>query len=149
MSPAQMLESCLSDHGPPIAAETGTAGLISRNVTIAGHRTSIRLEPDMWTALKEISVRENTDLHEICTAVAQNKQASSSFTAAIRVFIMAYFRAAATDEGHRNAGHGNGRVRPGAHTSGAHRALYPKAVAASPIDCLPSTLSVRIGNSNR
>lgn len=98
--------SSLVDETP--LGEAGFTNLVSRNITIAGHRTSVRLEPDMWTALKEISRRERANMHEVCTTVAQHKRVGSSLTAAIRVFIMAYFRAAATDDGHKQAGHGNG-----------------------------------------
>jgi predicted DNA-binding ribbon-helix-helix protein len=80
--------------------------LVSRNVTIAGHRTSVRLEPDMWSGLAEICRRERASLHEICTSVAARKQENTSLTAAIRVFVMTYFRAAATEDGHIKAGHG-------------------------------------------
>ena len=82
--------------------------LVSRNVTIAKHRTSVRLEPDMWSGLAEICRRERTILHEICTAVAARKSENTSLTAAIRVFVMAYFRSAATEDGHIKAGHGYG-----------------------------------------
>jgi predicted DNA-binding ribbon-helix-helix protein len=75
---------------------------------VANHRTSIRLEPDMWNGLREICRREHLSIHEIATAVSGRKPANSSLTAAIRVFIMAYFRAAATEEGHSRAGHGPG-----------------------------------------
>jgi predicted DNA-binding ribbon-helix-helix protein len=80
--------------------------LVSRNVTIAGHRTSVRLEPDMWSGLSEICRRERSTLLEICTSVAGRKQENTSLTAAIRVFVMAYFRSAATEDGHIKAGHG-------------------------------------------
>ncbi len=84
--------------------------LVSRNMTIAGHRTSVRLEPEMWSGLAEISRRERASLHEIGTSVATRKQESTSMTAAIRVFVMAYFRNAATEDGHVKAGHGYGAV---------------------------------------
>lgn len=103
--------SCPQNHAQDKESglhEVNVTSLISRNVTIAGHRTSIRLEPDMWQALKEICRRERASMHEVCTTVAQHKQENSSLTAAIRVFIMAYYRAAATDDGHQKAGHGNG-----------------------------------------
>lgn len=96
------------DQTIPTKTEKAVSSLISRNVTVCGHRTSVRLEPDMWTALKDICKRERASLHEICSAVAAHKSADSSLTASIRVFIMAYFRAAATDEGHMRAGHGSG-----------------------------------------
>jgi predicted DNA-binding ribbon-helix-helix protein len=84
----------------------GHSTLVSRNVTIAGHRTSVRLEPEMWSGLTEICRRERANLHEICTLVSVRKHENTSLTAAIRVFVMAYFRTAATEDGHVKAGHG-------------------------------------------
>ena len=85
--------------------------LVSRNVTISGHRTSIRLEPQMWNGYEEICRREGRTIHEICSMVDQRRQ-ESSLTAALRVFILLYFRAAATEDGHAEAGHGNGATDP-------------------------------------
>lgn len=81
--------------------------LVSRNVTVMRRRTSIRLEPEMWTALREISGRERCSIHDICTLVGMRKKENTSLTAAIRVFIMLYFRAATTEDGHARAGHGS------------------------------------------
>lgn len=82
------------------------SSLVSRNISVSGHRTSVRLEPEMWDALKDIVRREGCTLNTLCTLVQRRKRANSSLTAAIRVFIMLYYRAAATDEGHAQAGHG-------------------------------------------
>lgn len=84
------------------------SSLVSRNITIAGHRTSVRLEPEMWNGLSEICQRECASIHEVCTVISSHKPQGSSLTAAIRVFVMAYFRAAATEEGHSRSGHGPG-----------------------------------------
>lgn len=62
----------------------------------------------MWNGLREICRREHVSMHEIATAVSERKALNTSLTAAIRVFVMAYFRAAATEEGHSRAGHGPG-----------------------------------------
>ncbi|MGH1404478.1 MAG: ribbon-helix-helix domain-containing protein [Alphaproteobacteria bacterium] len=83
------------------------SSLISRNITILGRRTSIRLEPEMWVALNDIAEREVCSVHDICTLVYVRKNDVTSFTAAIRVFLMLYYRAASTEQGHVNAGHGN------------------------------------------
>jgi len=80
--------------------------LVSRNVTIGGHRTSCRLEPFMWDALYDICARERVTIHMLCTRVSERKDANTSLTAAIRVFALAYFRAASTEEGHMRASHG-------------------------------------------
>lgn len=81
--------------------------LISKNITIRGHRTSVRLEPEMWDALKDIAQREGTTIHAICSLISLRKMSETSLTAAIRVFLMLYFRASSTIEGHIRAGHGN------------------------------------------
>ena len=83
---------------------------LSRNVTIAGHRTSLRLQREMWEAIDEICQRERVSIHELCTRIARGKK-SRSLTAEVRVFTVGYFRAAAIDEGHVRAGHG-ALVRP-------------------------------------
>jgi predicted DNA-binding ribbon-helix-helix protein len=82
--------------------------LISHNIMIEGRRTSVRLEKEMWMALKEIARRERCSVHALCDVVSARKQPDTSLTAAVRVFIMAYFQAAATDDGHVKAGHGRG-----------------------------------------
>lgn len=87
------------------------SSLVSRNLLINGKRTSARLEPDMWSALFDIVRREGRSAHELCSLIDEHKPSDCSLTAAIRVFIMAYFRAAATEEGHARAGHGFGQVR--------------------------------------
>ena len=100
-------------HAPLRPAKTT---LISRNITIQRRRTSVRLEPEMWNALGDIAAREGCSIHDICTLVSLRKNASTSLTAAIRVFLMLYYRASSTEEGHRRAGHGNFnnmRVRAG------------------------------------
>lgn len=85
--------------------------LVSRNVTISGHRTSVRLEPEMWSGLTEICRREGASLHELGTAVAVRKADNTSLTAAIRVFVMVYYRTAATEDGHVKVNHGRGLAR--------------------------------------
>jgi predicted DNA-binding ribbon-helix-helix protein len=79
--------------------------LVNRNITIDGRRTSIRLEPAMWDALADICRREGTTRAAVCSGICVHKQEETTLTAALRVFIMAYFRAAATEEGHLKAGH--------------------------------------------
>jgi predicted DNA-binding ribbon-helix-helix protein len=79
--------------------------LLNRNVTIAGRRTSMKLEPDMWDALDEVCRREQVTVHDVCTLVAERHR-GNNLTAAMRVFILGYFRTAATEQGHLSAGHG-------------------------------------------
>jgi len=83
----------------------GPLRLVSGNVRVCGKRTSVRLEPALWDALREICRREGKSLHDLITEIAEQR-IQSTLTASIRVFLMSYFKAAATEDGHRRAGHG-------------------------------------------
>jgi len=79
---------------PPLS---GT--LQSKNIRIHRHRTSVRLEPAMWNALNEIAAMEGCSVHDLCGAVHDLKEPGTSFTAALRVFMMEYYRSAALVNG--------------------------------------------------
>lgn len=81
--------------------------LVSRNITVLGRRTSVRLEPEMWRALRDISIRERCTIHDLCSLISLRKNPNTSLTAAIRVFLMLYYRASSTEEGHQRAAHGS------------------------------------------
>lgn len=72
--------------------------LISKNVTVNGRRTSLRLERASWLALDDICRFESLSLHELCSLVELQRQGSSR-TSAVRAFIVSYFRKAAIDAG--------------------------------------------------
>lgn len=77
--------------------------LVSRNITVGGHRTSVRLEPAMWEALYDVCRDERKSVSMVVTDIARH-QAESSLTAAIRVYLMSYFRAAAVAAAARESG---------------------------------------------
>lgn len=79
--------------------------LVSRNISVHGRRTSLRLERTIWDALEEICRREQCSLNTLCARI---KETGSEYTltASVRVYVLAYYRAAATEEGHVRAGHG-------------------------------------------
>lgn len=72
--------------------------LISRNVVVNGHRTSLRLEQVTWDALDDIANAEGLSVHEICSMV-DVQRVNSSRTSAVRTFILSYFRKAAMKAG--------------------------------------------------
>ena len=102
--------------------------LINRNVVAGRGRTSMRLEPELWDALAEICVRERQDMN---TLVRQIEVAghSGGRTSAVRVFVLQYFRAAASEPGHEAVNHGSLGRAPFGHF-GRHAAGSPDAGAA-------------------
>ncbi len=87
-----------------------------RNIKVNGRRTSLRLEPALDKALQEIARIEGMTVHDIIAVLDQRraKLAGSGRprSSTVRVFITAYFRRAATAEGHARAGHGHGLLFP-------------------------------------
>ena len=84
--------------------------LISRNITINGRRTSIRLEPGMWDALHEVAEAKGLTIHQYCSEV-QAQRRESSLTAAIRMALLEHYRQAnqadAPTGSRRNGGSAN------------------------------------------
>jgi predicted DNA-binding ribbon-helix-helix protein len=80
--------------------------LVSRNVMGDSRRTSMRLEPELWSALEEMCRRERMGVRDMVRRIGA-KAPPGGRTSAVRVELVSYFRAAATDEGHRDAGHGD------------------------------------------
>lgn len=76
-----------------------------KNVNVSGRRTSIRIEEELWSAAEELCLREGMTLHELCTVIDQYR-GLSGLTAALRVFLIVYYRLAASEPGHAKAGHG-------------------------------------------
>jgi len=72
------------------------SGLVNHNIVLDGRRTSVRLEPQMWDALNEITRREGRTVHDICSEVDADR-VQSTFSASLRVYILTYFRSAAKD----------------------------------------------------
>lgn len=66
--------------------------LISHNIWVQGHRTSVRLEAVMWAALGEIAKHERTDVNVLVTFIAGRRAESASLTATVRAFLLAYYR---------------------------------------------------------
>jgi len=79
--------------------------LINRNVVAGRGRTSMRLEPELWDALAEICRREGQDMNRLVRQIEATGH-SGGRTSAVRVFVLQYFRAAASKSGHLATGHG-------------------------------------------
>jgi predicted DNA-binding ribbon-helix-helix protein len=74
--------------------EHALSSLVVHNIVVDGHRTSVRLEPQMWDALQDIVRRRRVTVHDLVTDIDRRRRASS-LTAAIRVYIVDFYRAAA------------------------------------------------------
>jgi predicted DNA-binding ribbon-helix-helix protein len=62
------------------------APLRKRSVSIAGHRTSVSLEPLFWTTLGEIAAARALSLSALIATIDRGRQANLS--SALRVFVL-------------------------------------------------------------
>ena len=83
--------------------------LINRNMTVGALRTSVRLEPEFWSALIDIAKREKVSIDQLCTVIDAHL-GDLGRTAAIRVFIASYF---AEEQATRNATQYQPSLMPG------------------------------------
>jgi len=84
----------VSPRHRPRRRDPSPSSLTIRNVVVAGHRTSVRLEPVMWDALRDIARGRNMPLNDLVTEIDRHRGAPS-LTAAIRVYIVDFYRNAA------------------------------------------------------
>jgi predicted DNA-binding ribbon-helix-helix protein len=74
------------------------SSLVIHNIVVDRHRTSVRLEPVMWAALQDIALRTQVTMRALVTDIDRERTASS-LTAAIRVYIVNFYRVAALSGG--------------------------------------------------
>ncbi|MBF0355991.1 MAG: ribbon-helix-helix domain-containing protein [Alphaproteobacteria bacterium] len=65
--------------------------LRKRSLTIAGHRTSIALEPEFWEALEEISQERKIALSRL-VAEADEGRGETSLSSQLRLLALAHYR---------------------------------------------------------
>ena len=64
--------------------------MIKRSVRIAGHATSVALEPAFWEALGEIAIRRGQPVGALLAAIDADR--SGSLSSAVRLFVLACCR---------------------------------------------------------
>ena len=77
----------------------GDSGVRKRSVTLAGHRTSLSLEPEFWAALKAAARAEGLSLNALIARI--DRERSTNLSSAVRVYLLrrAQGRGAGTAEG--------------------------------------------------
>jgi len=87
--------------------ENSPSSLVIHNVVVGHHRTSVRLEPVMWDALLDIAKNRQVTVHDLVTDI-DGERIASSLTAAIRIYIVEFYRTAALRAGQAQTIRSNG-----------------------------------------
>jgi predicted DNA-binding ribbon-helix-helix protein len=63
-----------------------------RSVTISGHRTSVSLEEEFWTALTEIAASTKQPLAQLVDDIDKRQGRGKNLSSALRLFVLAHYR---------------------------------------------------------
>ncbi|VAV86503.1 hypothetical protein MNBD_ALPHA08-1053 [hydrothermal vent metagenome] len=64
-----------------------TDGPPKRSITIAGHRTSLSLEPEFWDAIKSLAKAQNLSTAQLITKIDQSRS-DRNLSSACRVYVL-------------------------------------------------------------
>ena len=73
------------------------------SLTLRGHRTSVSLEAAFWDAFRAIAAARGVTLNQLAAEIDEGRQGDTGLASAIRLHVLAYFRALASGSGDRIA----------------------------------------------
>lgn len=62
-----------------------------RSLILAGHRTSIALEPEFWTALEEIAAARGISVTALLREIDERRE-TDNLSSAVRVTVLSWYR---------------------------------------------------------
>jgi predicted DNA-binding ribbon-helix-helix protein len=69
----------------------GASRLVNRNIVASRGRTSMRLEPEIWDALRDICTREQLRMEQLIGQI-EGSGPQGGRTSAVRVHVVQYYR---------------------------------------------------------
>jgi predicted DNA-binding ribbon-helix-helix protein len=79
-------------RGGRMSGESRPSSIIKKSMTIAGHPTSISLEPEFWNALKKVATAKQVSITQLVAKIDKERR-YGNLSSAIRVFVLAHHRA--------------------------------------------------------
>ncbi|GHG95386.1 ribbon-helix-helix domain-containing protein [Pseudodonghicola xiamenensis] len=63
-----------------------------RSLTLRGHRTSVSLEDEFWSAFREIAAAENRAINDLAAEIDADRGMDTGLASAIRLFVLRRLR---------------------------------------------------------
>lgn len=63
------------------------------SLTLAGHRTSVSLEPEFWAAFREISAKSGKGINTLAAEIDAARAPGTGLASAIRLYVLAAYQA--------------------------------------------------------
>ena len=68
---------------------------VKRSLTLHGHRTSVSLEDDFWSAFREIAAAEDKPINLLAAEIDAERGVDCGLASAIRLYVLRHFRSRA------------------------------------------------------
>jgi predicted DNA-binding ribbon-helix-helix protein len=82
---------------PHEAGTTMKSRVVKRSILLAGHKTSVSLEDEFWTTLKEIAGDRRVTMSELVSGIDKQRQ-HGNLSSTLRVFVLEYYRDKAAEK---------------------------------------------------
>jgi predicted DNA-binding ribbon-helix-helix protein len=69
------------------------SGVRKRSIHLHGQKTSVSLEDEFWSALREIAALRNERVPDLINVIADQRPDSLNLSSAIRLFVLRHFKA--------------------------------------------------------
>ena len=63
-----------------------------RSLTLRGHRTSVSLEDEFWSAFREIAAAEDRPINDLAAEIDADRGIDTGLASAIRLFVLRRLR---------------------------------------------------------
>ena len=94
------------DHTRPVGvsltwieASVMRSSVVKRSVIVGKHKTSVSLEGEFWTGVKEIAASRRITCSTLLSELNEHRQ-SANLSSAIRLFVLQFYQEQATQSGH-------------------------------------------------
>ena len=65
---------------------------VKRSVTLKGHRTSVSLEDEFWSAFRDIAKRKQLPINALAAQIDVERDPDIGLASAIRVYVLNWYR---------------------------------------------------------
>ncbi|MEM7599191.1 MAG: ribbon-helix-helix domain-containing protein [Pseudomonadota bacterium] len=65
---------------------------VKHSLTLRGHRTSVSLEDEFWTAFRAIAAERGQPINQLAAEIDEARGTEAGLASAIRVFVLRHYR---------------------------------------------------------
>ena len=68
---------------------------VKRSLTLKGHRTSVSLEDEFWSAFRDIAAKKEQPINALAAEIDADRGFETGLASAIRLYVLEYYKGSA------------------------------------------------------